>query len=124
MPDVKIWMVKDTVRTSGEYALKELLQQVVAKQMSCLVYDRNSEEYEFYELSPREVDITVYGEIVRSDATIIIEVAAYDFEDRMRNITERIAIIAESIKAFLNFVPGEKVSITFIPVKQDHWASV
>ncbi|HET6863879.1 MAG TPA: hypothetical protein VFH37_01610 [Candidatus Saccharimonadales bacterium] len=81
--------------------------------------------YELYELDGMEVDITVFQPFVNCDnACMIIEVAAYDFPDRMRDIGDRIEKIALSIKSGFNLPPSAQVAITFIPIKEGHWAVV
>ena len=55
---------------------------------------------------------------------MIVEVAAYDFEDRMANIAERVQRMAEGIKQLLAPKYEGSVSVTFIPVRQGYWAKV
>lgn len=125
MPDVKMFM-HDSLANDD---VRDKVQDIVAEQMSCTV------DGEYYELDPREeidllifrdnetVDDGPYDITIVSHTNVIMEVAAYDFADRMSNIGERIARIAESVKELLisEHDPELTVSITFIPVEQGHW---
>jgi len=109
--------------------------KIVAEQMSCTV------DGEYYQLDPNnEIDLLLFRDneqikegvdegpydiTISSDTSIIVEVAAYDFEDRMANIDERIKNIATRVKELYDRDEREvTVSITFIPIKQGHWARV
>ena len=103
--------------------------KIVAEQMSCTV------DGEYYRLDPdKEIDLLLFRDnenvdegpydlTIVSKTSVIVEVAAYDFEDRMANISERIRNIAVGIK---NAMGGDPitVSVTFIPVRQGCWAKV
>lgn len=131
MPDVKVYTV------GGEGRLRDELPEIVAEQMSCYVPRRaDPTKLDYYKLDPEsEIDLFVItcnprlpnpmdAVLLRSKTDVIIEIAAYDFEDRMRNIDERIKNIAMSVKKMLEMESHQAVSITFIPVQQRCWASV
>ncbi len=128
MPDVKMFM-HDSLASDD---VRDKVQDIVAEQMSCTV------DGEYYQLDPREeidllifrdnetVDDGPYDITIVSRTNVILEVAAYDFPDRMSNIGERITRIAEVVKELLTseLDPEVSVSITFIPIEQGHWTKV
>lgn len=128
MPDVKFWLkpyddLDPTVPSLEElpgYDFYSQLAKVVAEQMSCKV------DGEFYSLDPNdEVDITVVANIAgQSGATALVEIAAYNFPDRMQNIDERIGNIGLAIKKILSLKDEHRISVTFIPVRQGCWVKV
>src|SRR5438309_10344821 len=127
MPDVKVYINEH--RTGGHVLLEDELPEIVAEQMSCTV------DGEFYKLDPSdEIDLFVIfythdfelgeeGVMLDSKTDILVEVAAYDFPDRMSNITERITNIADGVKKLFGVI-DPSVSITFIPVRQGCWVKV
>lgn len=128
VPDVKVFM-NDPVE--GRDLLFSQLPEIVAEAMSCDVHG------EYCRLDPdTEIDLTIFFEApdvnpedrgfwMLSQMDVIIEVAAYDFYDRMKNIGERLSSIATQVKQLLETVnDGVEVSITFIPVRQDCWVKV
>lgn len=128
MPDVKMFM-HDSLANDD---VRDKVPDIVAEQMSCMV------DGELYRLDPREeidllifrdnetVDDGPYDITMVSRTDVIMEIAAYDFPDRMRNIGERISRIGERVKELLisEHVPEITVSITFIPIEQGHWTKV
>lgn len=126
MPDVKMYM-HVSLRNKD---LQDRVPEIVAEQMSCRVGGK------FYRLAVKEIDLMIfcYNENISynacdlkivSQTDIIVEVAAYDFEDRMANIDERIFNIATGVGALYDSEPAVvTVSITFIPIKQGHWVKV
>lgn len=128
MPDVKMFMHDS--RCHAEL-LHDEVPKIVAEQMSCEVNG------EFYRIDPdEEIDLILirdneavhppegpYDVSILSNTSVLMEVAAYDFPDRMSNITERITNIAARVKELLisDRDPEISVSITFIPIKQGHW---
>lgn len=125
MPDVKLWMDESIHAVRPDLTLLKItVESVVAWEMSCLVPTPGSAD-EFYQLSMDEIDITVVGSIYgNSGASVIMEVAAYDYPDRMNNIKKRITAIATAVKVHLKLEETQYVSITFIPVPVGCWARV
>lgn len=129
MPDVKMFLPGSLVHSD---ILIEQVPKIVADQMSCTV------EGEYYQLDPREeIDLLIFRDneteldgafdiTMFSWTNVIMEVAAYDFPDRTRNIGERITRIAEGVKELIanEYNPQFSVSITFIPVHQGYWTQV
>lgn len=129
MPDVKMFL-HDSLAHSD--LLIDEVPKIVAEQMSCTVNG------ELYSLDPREeIDLLIFRDnetidegpydiTVSSGTNVIMEVAAYNFPDRMRNIGERITRIAERVKELLisERIPEINISITFVPIQQGHWTKV
>lgn len=129
MPDVKMFL-HDSLCHSD--LLVDEVPKVVAEQMSCTV------DGEYYQLDPREeIDLLLFRDnetvkngpydiTISSGVSVIMEIAAYDFPDRMSNIGERITRIAERVKELLSSErkPEVTISITFIPIEQGHWTKV
>ncbi len=131
--------VREYTGVGGEGRLRDKLPEIVAEQMSCYIPSiTDPAKLEYYRLDPeKEIDLLVIlcdsspldgpeGDIVqlRSKSDVIIEIAAYDFENRMRHIDERIKNIATRVKEMLELGDQHKVSITFIPVRQRCWVVV
>lgn len=128
MPDVKMFM-HDSLANDD---VRDRVPEIVAEQMSCEV------DGEHCRLDPREeIDLLIFRDnetvndgpydiTIVSRTDVIMEIAAYDFRDRMSNIGERIALIAERVKELLvsDRDPEITVSITFIPIEQGHWTKV
>jgi len=135
VPDVKLYFKEElAVRVDR---LWEELPAVVATQMSCLVPDkRNPDQLVQYDLDPNgEIDLFLFWcdephqarrtDIqLRSKSYAILEVGAYPFEDRMKNIGERMGAIAHAVKLLLGLSEDQKVSHTFVAVKDGLWGSV
>jgi hypothetical protein len=123
VPDVKMWRDPNIPMTSKDEFIAEL-QKEVARQMSCWVPAKTSKNYEYYELNwQSEIDVPVFDVIQgRSNSFVILEVAAFPYEDRMRDIKQRIRNIAVRIADLLGLDP-EDVSITFIKVDFDCWTT-
>ena len=118
MPDIKLWYASDVPMEPHEF--KSLFMEVVARQLSC-----KDEDGEHLPLDPKtNIDFTVFDELAGpATVKVIIEIAGYAYLDRMRNLNNRLELIAEWVRDDLGLEPGS-VSITFIKVEHDCWIKV
>lgn len=123
MPDVKVYMPK-WARANQLFVadLSNRLQLSVAKYLECEDYDGKP-----VGLTPDQVDVMifVYEDDARVGATLIIEVCAYDYADRMLDIKQRLKrILEDAIPREMITVTGKKkASISFIPLPSGSWTS-
>lgn len=134
MPDVKMFMHASLCHAE---LLHDEVPKIVAEQMSCrLPYGPG----DFYRIDPdKEIDLILirdneavhppegpYDVSILSHTSVLMEVAAYDFPDRMSSMPERLTEIATRVKDLLTGErdPEVTVSITFIPIEQGHWIAV
>ena len=118
MPDIKLWYDGSIPMEPMEF--KSVFMEVVARQLSC-----KNEDGEHLPLDPRtDIDFTIFDELAGpATAKVIIEIAAFAYLDRMRNLSHRLELIAEWVRDDLGLEPGS-VSITFIKVEHDCWIKV
>lgn len=103
--------------------LLDVVQKSVAEHMSCWVPSKDESGYEYYDMDPRnEIDVELGLINGRSAKKALIVVEAYPYEDRMSNLKERLANIANDL-AELYDLDSDDVSITFRPVGFDCWTT-
>jgi hypothetical protein len=121
MPDVKVYMPVWACKNELFVAdLIERLQMAVAAHLECEDYEGKP-----VGLTPDQVDVMTfaYGEHDKVGATLIIEVCAYDYADRMLDIGRRMEdILDQGIPPETVSVNGQKkASISFIPIPKGSW---
>lgn len=132
MPDTKIFIDGQCVDREVKEVLLDEVPGIVAEEMSCWVWSWRWPFIKYQRLNTKNVDVMVFWDDestmevfdVFSNTQIIIEVAAYNFLDRRRNLNKRITRIARRIKVVADKHQDEdfKVTITFIPVRNGYWA--
>lgn len=132
MPDTKIFVDGACVDRGVTKELLDEVPGIVAEEMSCWVWGWKWPFITYQLLNPENVDVTIFWDgggydesiDVFSNTQIIVEVAAYNFLDRRRNLNKRIIRIARRIKAVADNPQDEDftVTITFIPVRNGYWA--
>ena len=120
MPDVKMWYNRELTFVEEQFLVR--LKEVVAREMSCFVPDKLTEDYKFYTVSVGEIDIPVLDHLRSSDMAAVIEVSGFPYENRMLTIKQRLKMIAAEVAKAIG-VSRTEVSITFIKVGFDCWTT-
>jgi hypothetical protein len=117
MPDVHFWHSQSLFQNTPGYQIKKKLQEIVAKHMDCFDDDGNWIQHDPY----TQIDILTFA-AVESGCTkdAVIQITAYDWPDRMRNIGERLRNIAEDVAKLL---PAERgpVAASFHPIPRGEY---
>lgn len=121
MPDYKVWIPADLLSVIQKEELKAAVRYITAAEMTCKKPDG-----EVMIIEPEMVDVTIVEvpqeNLDWGDTGALLEVGAFDFEDRMRNIDERMKAIAIETRRVLPI--GDKhVSWTFDPQPLNCWGS-
>ncbi|MBI2595002.1 MAG: hypothetical protein HYW38_01955 [Candidatus Colwellbacteria bacterium] len=136
MPDVKVFLGRKATERDWRRLWKEL-PPVVAEEMSCDYWGPPGPPgfervWQRLQLDPEaNIDLMVFADVdgatatefgLKSTADVIIEVTAYAYPGRVRNLEERLTNIATAAKKVL----GEnlRASITFVPIKEGNWFAI
>lgn len=128
MPDVKVWLRQGRVpplETLERWHFEDRLAHSVAHNLSCEVFDPEKGKHVFHEIDPvKEVDLTELSFAAGRGADVRLEVAAFDYPDRMETLSDRMAVIGNEVKKFLGLPSDSALTWTFIPIQEGHWGKV
>lgn len=121
MSDVKLYVPQDML--AGGPFISNFVDTVafaVARHMDGNDYDGNP-----LNMTPGDVDVMPfpYPHQGKTNAVILIEVAGYDYPDRMASIGQRLEAIVQDLIEFVSTPPvgKKKISITFIDLQDRCW---
>lgn len=117
MPDVHFWHSQSLFQNTPEYQTKKKLQRIVAKHMDCFDDDGTWIEHD----PETQIDVLTFAAIdsgCTKDA--VIQVSAYDWPDRMRNIGERLKNIGLDIATLLPAARGD-IAASFLPIPRGEY---
>ena len=126
MPDVAFFyedkLVEDGLFPYGKKPeeLRERLKPEITKQMDC-----RDASGRFIVHTPEQITFVSFEPLPDSgDKMVVMQIFAYDWPDRMRNIDKRLKEIGFKIQALLA-LPAHTVDISFIPIpRQGGWVNV
>lgn len=120
MPDVHFWYSSSLFQDVPEHEVKKRLQEIVALHMDCFDDKCNWIKHD----PATQIDVLTFAPIDSgSSKDIVMQVVAYDWPDRMRNMKDRLTNIGSGVAELFPAERGE-IAVSFVPLPVDCWVKV